>query len=110
MQARNAASVLPDPVGAEISVVFPARMCGQPCSCGSVGVPNRCTNHSATRGWAQASEEGKEVTTEIFYHACFRKTFALRRAQAATASARRYVCLRGLSEPAVLEFSVDSRT
>src|SRR6266853_6584652 len=53
MQARNAASVLPEPVGAEISVVRPPRMCGQPSSCGSVGVPNLLVNHSATRGWAQ---------------------------------------------------------
>ena len=35
MQIRNAASVLPEPVGAEISVVRPARISGQPCSCGS---------------------------------------------------------------------------
>jgi hypothetical protein len=53
MQARNAARVLPEPVGAEIRVVRPARMCGQPCSCGSVGVPNLFVNHSATSGWAQ---------------------------------------------------------
>src|ERR1700733_6890550 len=77
MHARNAASVLPEPVGAEIRVFCPARICGQPCSCGSVGVPKRWTNHSATRGWAQAREEGKEVTTGTFYHAWFRKTFAL---------------------------------
>ncbi len=35
---------------AEMSVVFRARMCGQPCSCGSVGVPNLLTNHSRTIG------------------------------------------------------------
>src|SRR2546427_9482420 len=34
MQARNAARVLPEPVGAEISVVRPAKICGHPCSCG----------------------------------------------------------------------------
>src|SRR6202041_1383403 len=95
MQARNAASVLPDPVGAEIKVVRPARMCGQPCSCGSVGVPKRCTNHSATRGWAQASEEGKEVTTGTFYHAWFRKTFALPGVRMARFAARRHPCPRG---------------
>jgi hypothetical protein len=50
MQIRNAASVFPDPVGAEIRVVSPARMCGQPCSCGSVGVPKRLTNQSRTSG------------------------------------------------------------
>src|SRR5208337_2679239 len=58
MQARNAARVFPEPVGAEMRVVWPARMCGQPCSCGSVGVPKRETNHSCTNGWAQAREGG----------------------------------------------------
>src|SRR5947209_20343102 len=66
MQVRKAARVLPDPVGAEIRVVRPARICGQPCSCGSVGVPNFWTNHSATRGWAQASESGRDCI-ETFY-------------------------------------------
>src|ERR1700751_2497753 len=58
MQARNAASVLPEPVGAEIKVVRRARMCGQPCSCGSVGVPNFVTNHSCTMGCAHSREAG----------------------------------------------------
>src|ERR1700751_518116 len=58
MHARNAASVLPEPVGAEIKVVRPDRMCGQPCSCGSVGVANLWTNQSCTSGCAQDSEEG----------------------------------------------------
>src|SRR5207245_4182729 len=61
MQARNAASVLPEPVGAEISVVRPARMCGQPSSCGSVGVPNLLMNQSATSGCAQ--ERGETIGT-----------------------------------------------
>src|SRR5580693_10336321 len=110
MQARNAASVLPDPVGAEINVVRPASMCGHPCSCGSVGGPNRCTNHSATRGWAQAREEGKEVTTEIFYHAGFRKTFALCRTSSATAAAGSDGCPAGFLDTSGVEFSVHSRT
>ena len=55
---QKAASVLPDPVGAEIRVVRPARMCGQPCSCGSVGVPKRWTNHSCNKGCAHASDWG----------------------------------------------------
>ena len=67
MQARNAASVLPEPVGAEISVVRPARMCGQPCSCGSVGVPKRWTNHSCTSGWAHASDWELGGTLRLFY-------------------------------------------
>src|SRR5260221_305284 len=52
MQARKAASVLPDPVGAEISVVWPARMWGQPCSCGSIGVEpcERLSNALGKRG------------------------------------------------------------
>ena len=62
MQIRNADSVLPDPVGAEISVVRPARISGQPCSCGSVGEPNLRTNHSATSGCAHPSDTG--ISTE----------------------------------------------
>src|SRR5207302_8871539 len=65
MHARNAASVLPEPVGAEISVVRPAKMCGHPCSCGSVGVPNFWTNQSRINGCAQASEEGTECILNI---------------------------------------------
>jgi len=49
---------LPEPVGADISVVRPARISGQPCSCGSVGDPNFATNHCATTGCAQASATG----------------------------------------------------
>src|ERR1700745_4295926 len=60
MQARKAARVLPEPVARESSVVRPARMCGQPCSWGSVGVPNFATNHSATMGWAQANDAGRD--------------------------------------------------
>jgi len=54
MQTRNAASVLPEPVGAEMRVASPARMLGQPWIWGSVGVPNLEMNHSCTTGWAQA--------------------------------------------------------
>jgi hypothetical protein len=55
MQARNAASVLPEPVGAEMIVLRRAKICGQPASCGSVGVAKRSRNHSRTIGWAQSS-------------------------------------------------------
>jgi hypothetical protein len=47
---RKAASVFPDPVGAEISTSRPSRMKGQPWIWGSVGAPRRVSNHSATRG------------------------------------------------------------
>ena len=40
MQTKKAARVFPEPVGAEINVGWLARMLGQPCSWGSVGVPN----------------------------------------------------------------------
>ena len=56
MQMRNAARVLPEPVGAEMSTGLPSRMTGQPSSCGSVGVPKRRTNHSCTSGCAHSKE------------------------------------------------------
>src|SRR5580658_3687440 len=56
MQARNAARVLPEPVGAQINVFFLARMCGQPSSCGSVGVPNLPKNHSRASGCAHSRD------------------------------------------------------
>ncbi len=58
MQTRKAERVFPLPVGAEMRVASPARMLGQPCSCGSVGVPNLLMNHSAVTGCAQASDGG----------------------------------------------------
>src|SRR5208337_4723499 len=79
MQIRKAASVLPDPVGAEISVVRPARISGQPCSCGSVGEPKRPKNHSATSGCAQASATGispKAMTGIVRGFLDFRQSFA----------------------------------
>src|ERR1700688_2224062 len=51
MAARNAASVLPEPVGAAIRVLRPATIEGQARSWGSVGVPNRERNQAATAGW-----------------------------------------------------------
>jgi len=58
MHTKNAASVFPDPVGAEISVVFRSKIGGQPNSCGSVGVPNRPTNQSRISGCAHSSPRG----------------------------------------------------
>src|SRR5271157_4041598 len=48
--ARNAASVLPDPVGATISVFRPAAMAGQPSRCAGVGSPSASRNQAATGG------------------------------------------------------------
>jgi hypothetical protein len=67
MQVRNAANVFPDPVGAEMSVVFPARMCGQPCCWGSVGEPSRVRNHSRTTGCAQSSADEETIWSETLF-------------------------------------------
>ena len=48
--ARNAASVLPEPVGAAISVCRPARIAGQASACGAVGVLKVAWNQPATAG------------------------------------------------------------
>src|ERR1700722_15661558 len=56
MQTRNAASVLPDPVGAAISVCRPAAISRQPPACGSVGpAGNRRSNQARTAGWNESS-------------------------------------------------------
>ena len=51
MQTRNAARVLPEPVGAAISVCRPAAISRQPAACGSVGpAGNRPSNQARTAG------------------------------------------------------------
>ncbi len=47
---RNAASVLPLPVGARMSVVSPAAIAGHPSRCGFVGAGNALLNHARTAG------------------------------------------------------------
>ena len=51
MAARNAASVLPEPVGAEINVWRRALIAGQASAWAGVGAMNRSANHAATAGW-----------------------------------------------------------
>ena len=51
MLARKAASVLPEPVGAAISVSRPEAISGQPSACASVGASNRRWNQARTAGW-----------------------------------------------------------
>ncbi|MEY3749477.1 MAG: hypothetical protein RLZZ449_1373 [Actinomycetota bacterium] len=64
MHERNAVSVLPLPVGAQINVCSPLRMCGQPSICGVVGCGNDDANHALTllenpsRTWWSAMAEG----------------------------------------------------
>jgi hypothetical protein len=48
---RNAASVLPLPVGARIRVDSPREIDGQPLRCGAVGEEKADSNHVATAGW-----------------------------------------------------------
>ena len=47
---RNAASVLPEPVGARISECRPPAIAGHPCACAAVGVSNVLSNHARTAG------------------------------------------------------------
>ena len=50
MDQRKAARVLPDPVGAAMSVSRPRAISPQPAACGGVGLPKRSRNQSRTRG------------------------------------------------------------
>lgn len=49
-------SVLPDPVGARISVCSPDAMAGHPCSCAAVGAGNDVENQERTGGEKRSSE------------------------------------------------------
>src|SRR5438105_14520876 len=52
MHTRKLARVLPEPVGAAMSVWRPAAMCIQPCRWAAVGPSGkRRQNHSRTAGW-----------------------------------------------------------
>src|SRR5438270_9158368 len=52
---RNAASVLPEPVGAMSRVLSPFLMTGHACACAGVGAGNEVRNHSRTAGWNASS-------------------------------------------------------
>ena len=56
MQSKNADSVLPEPVGAAISVSSPAAIAGQPADWAGVGpCVKRRSNHSLTAGCSRSS-------------------------------------------------------
>src|SRR5256885_15524518 len=57
MAARNAANVLPEPVGAAISALRPAWMSGHARCCGSVGSRKRDSNQRSMAGW----KTGKDI-------------------------------------------------
>src|SRR5881396_3522581 len=56
MADRNAAKVLPDPVGAAIRTSRRSRISGQARTCGSVGAANRLANHRAIVEWKPVSD------------------------------------------------------
>ena len=55
MAARKAASVLPEPVGAAMSVGRPALIAAQASVCAGVGAGKVLANHAATAGWNSRS-------------------------------------------------------
>lgn len=61
MPHRKAVSVLPDPVGARISVCRPAAMAGQPCSWAVVGAGNDELNQVRTGSEKRSSEPIREA-------------------------------------------------
>src|SRR5262245_60311008 len=58
MPQRNAASVLPDPVGARIRVWSPWAMTGQPSACAPVGAGKFASNQARTGGENGSRAEG----------------------------------------------------
>src|SRR5437588_10978459 len=58
---RNAARVLPVPVGAEMRTSLPAWIRGQPSAWGSLTCGNRLENHSATRGSSEARTRSVDI-------------------------------------------------
>jgi len=55
MADRNAAKVLPDPVGAATNTCSPAASAGHARICASVGASKVRENHAATAGWNEFS-------------------------------------------------------
>jgi hypothetical protein len=71
MHARNAASVLPEPVGERISVCFRSAINGQPRCCGGLGSPNRRRNHAVVIGWKVGGNGGRSIS-EFLSNCCLR--------------------------------------
>jgi hypothetical protein len=60
--ARNAASVLPDPVGARSSVERPATIGGHPLACAAVGAAKDASNQRRTAGRKRSRGSTRRVT------------------------------------------------
>ena len=58
--ARNAASVLPDPVGAAISACRPLAIAGQAAACAAVAVRKVASNQAWTAGWKREGSMGSD--------------------------------------------------
>src|SRR4051812_15620764 len=65
MAQRNAASVLPLPVGARMRVDSPRAIAGQPCCWGGVGVAKLARNQSATDEWNRSNTSPRFATFTI---------------------------------------------
>ena len=65
MTPRKAASVLPEPVGALISVCVPPPIASQALSCTSVGAEKALRNQPATAGWKPAGSMRGSITEEL---------------------------------------------
>jgi hypothetical protein len=61
MPHRNAARVFPDPVGAQISVLLPATIFGQPIAWAGVGSANDASNQRLTGSLNGSSGEDSTV-------------------------------------------------
>src|SRR5271156_4719564 len=59
--ARNAAKVLPDPVGAATSTLRPDWIAGHAWACAGVGASKVRVNHEATAGWKESRTSGIEL-------------------------------------------------
>ena len=58
MAQRNAAKVLPEPVGARIRLWWPSAMAGQPCACAGVASGKEVSNQARTAGENGSSGSG----------------------------------------------------
>src|SRR4051794_23209023 len=67
MHHRNAASVLPEPVGAQISACSPAAMAGQPWACAGVGSSNDARNQFLVASLKEPSGSGARSGTGFEY-------------------------------------------
>jgi len=68
MHHKNAARVLPLPVGARIKVDSPRAIAGQPAICGRVGAGKTAANQSRTAGWkmSRALTDGDALSEASF--------------------------------------------